>query len=260
MFVNCSRAYSGIHAVLLCSLLSCSCYAPAFANSLLDSLLKNANSHDFVSYFDFAENKTVKRDDGLTDHSYYSKVWTCFLVLSVDNNGRVVHMKLGVPRPLIDDENVCTRGRDIVKSFVLASAIGQDIPKLKVLADEIYVRGLDLHAIKVDPKKVDPHDSPPHMQAYKIGKGPLSNGDSAIFLAQMPKLAPKPSELFEGFMGKRPKIRQIYQNCRLAFMNDDMNVSKSQMKLLWCDTWDESYFKAHSIGSPNRGKNNGLKQ
>jgi hypothetical protein len=219
--------------------------------------LKKASSNDFISYFEFVENNVVEnRTIGLTEHSYYSKSWTCTLTISVDRAKRVVHMKLGVPRPLIDDPNVSTRGRDIVKSFVLASAIDEDVPALKRLADEIYVRGLDLQPINLDTSKAkvgtNPNQTSAHMQAYKVGKGPLTNGDNAIFLESWPKLAAKPSEQFEAFIGKRPRSEDVLQNCRLSFANEVM-PGASSMKVLWLHSWDENFWKS-VFGAAHRNK------
>ena len=214
------------------------------ANALLDSLLKHASSHDFVAYFDFAQNKTLARPDGLIDHNYYSKVWTCFLVLSVDSNGRVVHMRLGVPRPLIDDAQVSTRGRDIVKSFLLASALGEDIAKMQALSDEIYVRGLDLQPINISTRAAE-KSSGQKMHAYKVGKGPLSNGDNAIVLPKLPVLSAKASPIFECFAGKIPTAIFFFKNCRLSLSNDNMTAARGSMRILWCETWDEAYAKLH---------------
>jgi hypothetical protein len=219
--------------------------APVEANALLDSLLKNATSHDFVAYFDFAENKTLARPDGLVVHNYYSKVWTCSLVLSVDKNGRVVHMRLGVPRPLIDDAQISTRGRDIVKSFLLASALGDDVEKMQALADEIYIRGLDLQPISISTKAAE-KSSGHKMHAYKVGKGPLSNGDNAIFLAKLPDLSAKPSSAFDCFAGKIPSASLFFKNCRLSFSNDNMTAARGSIRILWCETWDEAYSKMHA--------------
>lgn len=234
---------------LLCSavaLSTCSGNSPALADGLLDSTLKYALANDFMSYFGFTETKSANGTAGLIDHFYYSKTWTSSLILSVNKSMRVVHMKLGVPRPLLDDEKVCTRGRDIVKSFVLASAVGPDIDALKGLADEIYVRGLDLQPINLNPGAAADSKKPlPRMQAYKIGKGPLANGDDAIFLPEMPRLSPRASDLFEAVAGKKSNAGQIYQNCRIAFMNEDLPAARSAIKLLWCDAWDEAYLKAN---------------
>lgn len=213
---------------------------------LLDSTLKKAQSNDFISYFEFAENNVVEnRTIGLTEHSYYSKSWTSTLTISLDRAKRVVHMKLGVPRPLIDDPDVSTRGRDIVKSFVLASAIDEDMPALKRLADEIYVRGLDLQPINLDASKSkgQSKQSSVNMQAYKVGKGPLSNGDDAIFLESLPKFASKPSEQFETVMGKRPRSEIVLQNSRISFANEIMPGANS-LKVLWLHSWDENFWKS----------------
>jgi hypothetical protein len=244
----CSRIFS-LLPVFTCALLVFICAQPALADGLLDSSLKNAVSHDFLSYFGFAETSTAGGTAGLTDHFYYSKTWTCSLILSVNKSGRVVRMKLGVPRPLFDDPKVCTRGRDIVKSFVLASAIGQDTDALSNLADEIYVRGLDLQPIKVNPgSAAEPGKNMPKMQAYKIGKGLLASGDDAIFLPALPRLAATPSQLFEVAAGKFPTAGQIYRNCRLTLSNQDMQGAQAAMRLLWCETWDEAWYQAHVAG------------
>ncbi len=216
--------------------------APAFAEALLDSPFKDAGKHDFVSYFAFKENKSEKRG-GLLNHFYYSKSWTSSLVLSEDKNNKIVHMKLSLPRPLIDDEKVCTRGRDLVKSFVLASALAEDLPALKELADEIYIRGLELTPINNDGSEAVQKDkSVPRLQAYKVGKGPVANGDNAIFLSSTPQLPPKASPLFEVVAGKSESLGRVYKKCRLAFINQKM--SKSGIQLLLCETWDEAYFQA----------------
>jgi hypothetical protein len=229
------------------------CHTSANADALLDTTLKKAAAHDFIKYFEFAETNVVPNPNiGLSEHSYYSKSWTCTLTISVDRANRVVHMKLGVPRPLIDDEKVTTRGRDIVKSFVLASAIDEDVAPLKHLADEIYVRGLDLQPIKLDTKNGAKAPQSAHMQAFKVGKGPLSNGDNAIFLESLPKLTPKPSEPFEAFSGKRPRAEDVLQNCRLSFANEIMPGSNS-MKVLWIHSWDENFWKS-LFGAAQRGK------
>ena len=216
---------------------------PALADALLDSKFADAASHDFISYFGFARTKTTKEANGNTTHLYYSSSWTSSLLLTVAKDGRIVHMKLGVPRPLIDDEKVTTRGRDIVKSFVMASAIGGDLSTLKELADEIYVRGLDLQPIQTEQSKAS-NPGVPKLQAYKIGKGPLVNGDNAIFLAQLPKLSPTPSPLFLVISGKSDSLGRAYKNCRLAFINDNMKASKSAIPLLWSESWDEAYWQS----------------
>ena len=238
------RFYFRLTAIL-CTFSACFLSNAVLAGGLLDCSLRYIAGQDFISYFGFADNGTASSADGLSEHSYYSKTWTCSLILSMNKNNRVVHLKLGVPRPLIDDAKVCTRGRDIVKSFIMASAIGQDVSVLKNLADEIYVRGLDLQPIKTNVKApAANHNSGLPMQAYKIGKGPLASGDDAIFLSEMPGLSAQPSELFQAIMGKRERAGQIYQNCRLAFTNENMPGAKGSMKLLWCDSWDEAFWKA----------------
>lgn len=251
-----SSIFRWLAAVLIGAVLPLS----ASADALLDSTLKKVWAHDFVSYFGFEEKSIIPhRAQGLTEHSFYSKNWTSTLVLAVDRAKRVVHMKLAVPRPLIDDESVCTRGRDIVKSFVLASAIDEDVSPLDHLADEIYVRGLDLHPIKagagasLQPLKAAAKTNlqqaqSTHMQAYKIGKGPLTNGDNAIFLSSIPKLAAKESDLFAVFIGKRARAEKVLQNCRISFSNEMMPGSKS-MRVLWCETWDENFWKSISPGA-----------
>lgn len=214
---------------------------PAFAEALLNSKIADAPSHDFISYFGFKKTKTTPIANGCVDHLFYSGNWTCSLLITVAKDGRIVHMKLGVPRPLIDDEKVTSRGRDIVKSFVMASAIGPDLTPLKDLADEIYVRGLDLQPIKQG-NPSEGGKSVPQLQAYKIGKGPLENGDNAIFLAQLPRLTPNPSPLFQVIIGKNDSLGRAYKNCRLAFINDNLKATKSAIQLLWCESWDEPYW------------------
>lgn len=255
MLISCSRLFSKPKSLsVLLSLLLISCIGRIESKELLDSAITDAGSHDLVSYFDFKQNKVESVADGLSIHSLYSSNWTSFLVLGVDKTGRIVHMKLGVPRPLLDDEKVTTRGRDIVKSFVLASANDADRPKLKELADEIYVRGLDLQPIKEEPKAVKGNRK---MLAFKVGKGPLNNGDNAIFLEAIPKLSAQPTDLFDAVMGRKQNVGRVFKNCRIGFANDEMKGAKTAIKLLWCESWDEQYYAAHSKTSNSKAQDTG---
>lgn len=219
--------------------------APVLTGSITD-----AASHDFISYFGFKENKTEVVKDGFTNHYFYSPAWTCSLILSVDNRARIVHMKLGVPRPLLDDESVTTRGRDIVKSFILTADLKDDHTVLNNLAEEIYVRGLDLQPIRLDKKtQSEMGAAATRLQAFKVGRGPIESGDNAIFLSKLPHLSTHPSDLFETVMGRSPRAEKVYKNCRVAFLNEDMKFSKQPIRLLWCEIWALPPFSAASRAS-----------
>jgi len=216
------------------------------AETVLGATLTDAASHDFIDYFGFKDNKLELGKDGLFHHYLYSTSWTSFLVLGLDSHARIVHMKLGVPRPLIDDEAVTTRGRDIVKSFLLAAELPEDKSNLERLADEIYVRGLDLQAIKLDEKTIERMGANAKgMQAFKVGRGPLSNGDNAIFLKQIPQLDPKPSIVFETVIGRIPHTTLALKRCNISIVNTELRSGKSPIKIMWCEIWDGQYFQAH---------------
>lgn len=211
---------------------------PVWAEALLSSKFQDAGAHDFVSYFGFKlknKQECSVTAPGCTMYEYYSESFTARLLLSV-RAARIFAMKLTIPRVLIDDEKVTTRGRDIVKSFVLASAIGDDNASLKKIADEIYVRGLVLTPIQPPDAGVRSHNNVPMLQAYKVGKGPVSNGDNAIFLPQLPRLNQTPSPLFIVFSGKQDSIGYAGRHCKLIFTNDNFGNKKNLIPTFSCES------------------------
>lgn len=233
-------------SILILLFLTMSAAGDLRAAPLLDSDYKSAEKHDFISYFAFKKTKTQAGPFGLQDQHYYSAAWTSSLLLSVDKTGQIVHMKLGVPRALLDDEKLCTRGRDIVKSFVLANATAADQAPLKELADEIYLRGLHLQEIKDARASFERQGPGKNFKAYKVGKGSLSSGDNAIFLEKLPDFKGEPSPLFQVVAGKDDSLGRVYKNCRLAFINDGLKGKKSSLPLLWCESWQEAFWQRES--------------
>ena len=209
------------------------------AEALLDSNYKDAAGHDFISYFGFKLKEKHDTQSGTTEYSFYSESFTAHLILSVSKkNGKIIHMRLSLPRPLIDDEKVTTRGRDLVKSFVLASAKGADISPMKELADEIYVRGLILSPIQDPQTTAHSSQSVPSLKAYKVGKGPVSDGDNAIFLPQLPRLAKTASPLFLVFNGKLDSLGRAYKNCKIVFVNENLKANNAAIPVFSCESWD----------------------
>jgi len=229
----------------------CTCL-DARAEALLDSNYKDAAGHDFISYFGFQLKEKHDTKSGTTEYSYFSESFTAHLILSVSmKSGKIIHMRLSLPRPLIDDEKVTTRGRDLVKSFLLASAKGSDISSLKALADEIYVRGLILTPIKDSQTSTHSSSVVPSLRAYKVGTGPVSDGDNAIFLSQLPKLAKTPSPLFLVFSGKLDSLGRSYKNCKVAFVNQNLKGNKAAIPVFSSESWDA---QVNSASAKNENK------
>lgn len=232
---------AGILAACLISLAICK---PVSAQALLDLPFSEAPKSDFVSHFDFVESKTVEGPKDTTLHIFLSRAWAGVLSLGVDKSGRIVYMRLVMPRSAIDEIGNTIRGRDLLKSYVAASVTNtQDLVPLRDLSEEIFFRDLDLHRVEVTTKTYADTGKPIPAYCYKLGPGPMKKGDSMLPLsAPPPKLPAKPSDLYLAAMGKIKEMGQIFVHTRLGFSND---TAPDGTKLLWCETWDEAYWQSH---------------
>ncbi len=238
------RAKSLAKILLVLLFLTLITTSEANAQALLDTPFSQCTKSDFISHFDFVEAKTVEGPKDTTLHVFVSRGWAAVLSLGVDKSGRIVYLRMVLPRTFIDDKANTIRGRDLIKSFVVASVTNTaDLPPMRDLADEVFFRDLDLHPVDVTTKTFADTGNPIPPYCYKLGPGPMEKGDSMLPLsAPPPKLAPKPSDLYQAIMGKIPELGQIYQYCRLGFSNDK---APDGTTILWCETWDEAYWQLH---------------
>ncbi len=218
----------------------------ASAENLLDRAFADACKHDFVDHFQFKEKETiVSKETGVTEHLFASPVCGGFLGLGVTDEGRIVHMRLGLPRDLLDDPARTVFGRDVIKSFVESCATTEgDWKILKVMSDEIYVRGLDLHSVPLKTTKFADTGKPvPEPVGYKVGTGPVKKGDQLILIDKLPDLSGKPSDIFLTVTGKLERANKILGNCRVGFVSQKGGGQKPAV--LICDVWDEPYWQSH---------------
>lgn len=178
----------------------------------------------------------------LTEHIYTCNMG-CILDLGVDGSNTIKHMQLLIPHELIVDDKYRIPARDIVKSFVLAVPTTHlDDNELKQLADEIYVRDLDLHPVDVANKKYADTGRTISGNMYKIGAGPSKTGDRLLSIGKMPVLAPQASSMYDAFIGKKAHSGMVLSECRLKFENGKSN----DKEVLLCEAWDEQFWQARN--------------
>lgn len=215
------------------------------AENLLNRAFVDAARHDFVDHFDFKESAVHQiPETGLTEHIFFST--SCGGVLEVGvSEGRIVHLRLRIPRQLIDDPSATVLGRDLMKSFIESLATtDNDWNKLKALSDEVWVRGLELHPISIGKNKTfrDTGKSVPET-GYKVGAGPYKQGQPVIFIEKLPNLNGGPSELFLAVMGKKESAFDIMKNCRMSVVS--FKGRDGKVPSVCCDAWDENYWQKH---------------
>lgn len=219
--------------------------AASTAQPLLGADFMTVPLHDFVSHFNFKERETHSGTAGITEHIFLTSDGL-ELDLGVTPDRKVVHLKLIMPRELIDDPRQTLAGRDIVMSFLSATMLGPaDYPTLNPLIEEVEVRDLDLHPITITATSFADSGKPIPKNAYKIGAGPLQKGDRITFIDKMPVLAKMPSTMYSAFVGRNARAGIASVSTRIDFYN----VKSAAAPSLVCESWYKEFFETKVASS-----------
>jgi hypothetical protein len=216
------------------------------AQPLLGLSTADALKYDFVSFFGFQE-KSSEMNNAMRCHIYVSDTYAAHLVLGEDpKTGKVVYLQLDLPRVWLDDAKLAMRGRDLLRSFVMAIPGQKDLAAVKELADEIYVRGLDLVPVQITEKQSADTGKPiPREQAYKVTNVQAPHGEYLVFLSSIPILPKEPSYLYQIAMGKMDTQGVMYEDCLVEFSNYEIGKGDKHHKVLLCKAYDRAYWQAH---------------
>lgn len=229
---------------LLCGAMLASVPA-AGAQPLMGADFMTVPLHDFVSHFEFKERETHAGVGGLTEHTFLTSEGL-ELNLGVTPDRKVVHMRLVMPRDLIDNPAQTLAGRDIVMSFLAATMAGPaDYPTLHPLIEEVEVRDLDLHPVTINATSFADSGKPIPKNAYKIGGGPLQKGDRITFIDKMPALAKTASTMYSAFIGRSAHAGISSVCSRLDFQNQKSAGAQS----LVCESWDREFYDKNVASS-----------